>query len=99
MGSKETVMGRKEKHRLILARSHQQTVGETQEEMLLLAQAEITWDIAFKAGIGEAVGGIIRLMDCRLSPETFALKVCDYCEAQLKDYRFCYRCGKQEFKR
>ncbi len=43
MKAEDTVMNRGEKKRLIIERSHQQTVGETQEEMLLEAQAEISF--------------------------------------------------------
>ena len=46
MEAKDTVMNHNKKKRLIVERSHQQTVGETQEDMLLNAQAEIS----FKAG-------------------------------------------------
>ena len=49
MEAKDTVMSRNEKKMLIVARSHQQTVGESQEDMLLNAQAEIS----FKAGMVE----------------------------------------------
>lgn len=50
MEAKDTVMSRKEKQWFIVERSHQQTVGESQEDMLLEKQAEIS----FKAGIKEA---------------------------------------------
>ena len=46
MKAEDSVMNRQEKKRLIVERSHQQTVGETQEDMLLNKQAEIS----FKAG-------------------------------------------------
>ncbi len=46
MKAEDTVMSHTEKKDFIVERSHQQTVGETQEEMLLLKQAEIS----FKAG-------------------------------------------------
>ncbi len=56
MDWKDTVINRKEKQRLIVERSHQQTVGETQEDRLLQAQAEIS----FKAGYFEGRGLGIR---------------------------------------
>jgi hypothetical protein len=49
MKAKDTVMSRKGKQRLIVERSHQQTVGETQEDMLLKAQAIATWEAAEQA--------------------------------------------------
>ena len=56
MKAEDTVMNRGEKKRLIIERSHQQTVGETQEEMLLEAQAEIS----FKAFINKVEAHVIR---------------------------------------
>lgn len=42
--------------------------------------------LSFKAGRREVVSDIVKLMDCRLKAETFAIKVSDYCEAQLKEW-------------
>ena len=51
MEAKDTVMSKNKKKQLIVKRSHQQIVGDTQEEMLLEAQAEIS----FKAGMKEVL--------------------------------------------
>jgi len=48
MRAEDSVMSRKTKQALIVARSHQQTTGESQEDMLLKAQAEITAKIMIK---------------------------------------------------
>jgi hypothetical protein len=51
MNYKDTIMTHKEKQGFILERSHQQTVGEIQEDYLINKQAEIS----FRLGIEEAL--------------------------------------------
>jgi len=43
-------------------------------------------EIAHRTGRKEVVSDIVKLMDCRLAAETFAIKVCHYCEAKLKEW-------------
>jgi len=39
-----------------------------------------------KAGAADVVSDIVKLMDCRIAPDTFATRVCNYCKAQLKEW-------------
>lgn len=49
-----------------------------------LAQLADMTEECKQVGRRGVVSDIVGMMGCRYKPETFVLKVCDYCEAQLK---------------
>ena len=97
MEAKSTILTKQQvRQALINAKCPEELITKIGEDILiwwkagwiqeiLLAQAEIS----FKAGIKEAISGIVKFMDWRSG--TFAIKVCDYCEASLRGSKLIHR--------